>query len=135
MANMTANRYWTGCVVITIESATSRSFSIYTPINRTTARYFIESAFYWIRYAGCAGTAILFDNSRVTVPRNPRDEFRYYTRAMTLEHYELLREFIDSVDKLKGTLLVVVTNQDFLDGSAPGAALAVTESIPPCKLA
>ncbi len=95
-----------------------RSFSIYTPINRTTARYFIESAFYWIRYAGCAGTAILFDNSRVTVPRNPRDEFRYYTRAMTLEHYELLREFIDSVDKLKGTLLVVVTNQDFLDGSA-----------------
>ena len=95
-----------------------RPFAIYTSINRTTARYFIESALFWVSYAGCAGTVILFDNSRVTVPRNPRDEFRYYTRAMTLEHYELLREFIDSVDKLKGTLLVVVTNQDFLDESA-----------------
>ena len=95
-----------------------RPFAIHTNINRTTARYFIESALFWVSYAGCAGTVILFDNSRVTVPRNPRDDFRYYTRAMTLEHYELLREFIDSVDKLKATLLVVVTNQDFLDESA-----------------
>ena len=94
-----------------------RPFSIYTSINRNTARHFIESALYWIRYVGRAGTVILFDNSRVTVPRNPRDGWKYYTRAMTLEHYELLREFIDSVDQLKGTLLVVVTSQDFLDES------------------
>ena len=61
---------------------------------------------------------ILFDNSRVTVARNPKDGLRYYTRAMAMEHYELLREFIDGVDRLAGALLVVVTNQDFLeDGS------------------
>ena len=95
-----------------------RPFSIYTSINRTTARYFIESALFWIHDAGSAGTVILFDNSRVTVARNPRDGWKFYTRAMTLEHYELLREFIDSVDKLQGTLLVVVTNQDFLDEGA-----------------
>ena len=94
-----------------------RPFSIYTSINRATARYFIESALYWIRYAGRSGTLILLDNSRVTVARNPRDGWKYYTRAMTLEHYELLREFIDRVDQLSATLLVVVTNSDFLDES------------------
>ena len=95
-----------------------RPFSIYTSINRTTARYFIESALFWIHDAGRAGTVILFDNSRVTVARNPRDGWKYYTRAMTLEHYELLREFIDRVDHLTATLLVVVTSNDFLDESA-----------------
>ena len=94
-----------------------RDFAIYTNINRTTARYFIESALFWVHDAGRAGTMILFDNSRVTVARNPKDGWKYYTRAMTLEHYELLREFIDRVDHLTATLLVVVTNQDFLDES------------------
>ena len=94
-----------------------RPFSIYTGINRTTARYFIESALYWVRHVGCAGTVILFDNSRVTVARNPKDGLRYYSRARAMEHYELLREFIDGVDRLAGTLLVVVTNRDFLDDS------------------
>ena len=92
-----------------------RPFSIYTSINRNTARYFIESALYWIRSVGCAGTIILFDNSRVTVARNPRDGLRYYTRPMVMEHYEVLREFIDGTDRLSGTLLMVVTNTDFLD--------------------
>ena len=94
-----------------------RPFSIYTGINRATARYFIESALYWIRYVGFAGTVILFDNSRVTVARNPKDGLRYYTRAMAMEHYELLREFIDGLDRLTGTLLVVASNRDFLDDS------------------
>ena len=97
-----------------------RKFLIYTAINRTTARYFLESALYWIHYAGYSGTVALFDNSRVTVNRNPRDGLRYYTRAMTMEHYELLREFIDGVDRLTSTLLVVATNQDFLDEGARG---------------
>ena len=95
-----------------------RPFSIYTSINRNTARYFIESAFYWIRRAGYAGTVVLYDNARVTVARNPKDGLRYYTRAMTMEHYELLREFIDGMDHLDGALMVVATNADFLeDGS------------------
>ena len=96
-------------------SSVRRSFGIYTGINRTTARYFIESALYWISFAGYAGTVILLDNSRVTLARNPKDGLRYYSRAMAVDHYELLREFLDGVDKLTNTLLVVVTGQDFLD--------------------
>lgn len=92
-----------------------RPFGIYTGINRTTARYFIESTLYWISFAGYTGTVILFDNSRVTLARNPRDGLRYYSRAMAVDHYELLREFVDGVDKLANTLLVVVASPDFLD--------------------
>lgn len=96
-----------------------KPFSVYTGINRTTARHFIESALYWFRYVGYAGTVILVDNSRVTLPRNPRDGFRHYTRAMAMDHYEVLREFVDATDQLTGALLVVVTNDEFLDESGP----------------
>ena len=92
-----------------------KEFLIYTGINRTTARYFIESALYWIRHAGYAGTVIVLDNARVTLAHNPKDGQRFYTRAMTMDHYELLRRFIDDVDRLSGTLLVVSTGYDFID--------------------
>ena len=92
-----------------------RAFHIRTSINRTTARYFIESALYWVHHVGHAGTVLLLENSRVTLARNPRDGMRYYTRPMTMDHYELLREFIDDVDRLAATLMVVVTNYDFID--------------------
>ena len=92
-----------------------RPFQIHTGINRTTARYFIESALYWVRRAGYSGTVILLDNARVTLARNPKDGRRYYTRAMTVDHYELLREFIDDVDRLSGSLLVVATDYEFID--------------------
>ena len=92
-----------------------RPFQIYTAINRTTARYFIESAFYWVREAGHLGTLLLLDNARVTLARNPHDGQRYYTKPMTLDHYELLREFVDDIDQLNGALIVVETSQEFLD--------------------
>ncbi len=91
-----------------------RHFSIYTPINRNTARYFIESAFYWIHHVGYAGTVMHFDISRVTVARRTKDGQRYYTRAMALDHYELLREFIDDTDRLTCALLLVSASQEFL---------------------
>ena len=96
-----------------------RHFQVHTAINRTTARYFIESALYWVRHAGYSGTVILLDNARVTIPRNPRDGQRYYTRAMTMDHYEVLREFIDDVDRLSGSLLMVVTDEAFVDEHSP----------------
>ncbi len=96
-----------------------RPFSIGTPINRTTARYFMESALRWLAASAYTGTAIVFDTSRVTVARNPRDGARYYTRAMTIDHYELLREFVDGIDRLTGTLLIVATSPDFVDDQAP----------------
>ena len=101
-----------------------KSFGVHTPINRTTARYFIESTFYWVRQAGYSGTVVLLDNTRVMLSRNPRDGARYYTRAMTMDHYELLREFIDDVDRLSGFLLIAMADYAFVDEqSARGWAI------------
>lgn len=95
-----------------------RSFEVYTPINRTTARHFLQSTLHWIRSAGRSGTVIFLDNRRVALSRNPRDELPYYTRAMTVDHYEILRECIDDADHLPGTLLVVAPDESFMDEHA-----------------
>jgi len=92
-----------------------KPFAIHTPINRTTARHFIQSALFWFWYVGHGGTVIVLDSSRVTVSRNPRDGLKYYTKPMAMDHYELLREYIDETDKLIGALLIVVTDSAFLD--------------------
>ena len=96
-----------------------KPFQIHTPINRTTARHFIESAVYWIRKAGYAGTVILLDNRRVTLAKNPLDGFRFYSKAMAMDHYELLREFIDDIDRLSGTLLVTLSAPEFIEMDSP----------------
>ena len=95
-----------------------RPFFIYTTINRATARTFLESAFYWIRYVTGSGTVMMLDNSRIMLARNPKDGKRYYTRAMAVDHYELLREFIDGVDRLNSALIVIATDKRFLDEGA-----------------
>ena len=96
-----------------------RPFSLRTPINRTTARHFIESTLHWLRSVGYRGTVMLFDASRVTLARNPRDGDRYYTRAMAIDHYELLRGLIDDTDRLEAALVIVATSAEFIDDNAP----------------
>lgn len=108
---------------------TVRDFSIYTRIDRMTARHFIESTLHWVRSAGYTGTALLLDNARVTVARNPRDGLRYYTKAMTTDHYELLREFVDDVDRLAGTFLLVATGEGLLDVSRGSRGFSIYEAL------
>ena len=100
--------------------STVRDYLIYTRIDRTTARHFIESAAKWIRLAGHSGTVVLIDNSRVTLARNPRDGLRYYTRGMAIDHFQMLREFVDGIDRFEGTLIVVATSEAF--GESPARA-------------
>lgn len=106
-----------------------RPFSIYTAINRTTARHFLESALFWFKHVGYAGTVILLDNSRITLSSDPKDGHRYYTKAMVMDHYEILREFVDGIDRLSGTLLVIVTNSVFLDEDARSRGFGLYEAL------
>ena len=92
-----------------------RHFSIRTPVNRTTARHYLESALYWFNFTGYKATVVFMDTNRVTLQRRPEDRSRFYTKAMVAEHYELLRELIDSSDRLSNTLVIVASNPDFLD--------------------
>lgn len=106
-----------------------RHFAVHTPINRMTARHFMESALYWLRHAGYAGIVILLDNTRVTLARRPADGSRYYTRPMVIDHYELLRELIDSADRLSGTLVVVASNPEFLDEDTRSRGFGIYEAL------
>ena len=102
-----------------------RQFQIASGINRTTARYFIESTLYWFQYVGHTGTVLLLDGSRVTLTRRPENGSRYYTKAMTMDHYELLREFVDGTDRLTGGLVLLATNEDFLEQNASSRGFGI----------
>lgn len=102
-----------------------RHYSIYNSINRTNARYFFESLLHWLRYVGFLGLVVLMDTSRVTLLRNPRDGFRFYTRSSAMDHYELLREFIDGTDRLEGCLMLVLANTEFLDEDTAGKGFGI----------
>ena len=106
-----------------------RDFSIFTRIDRTTARHFIESMLHWSLIAGYTGTALLLDSTRVTVTRNPKDGLRYFTRAMATDHYELLREFVDDVDRLPGTFLLVATGPEMLNDERGTRGFAIYEAL------
>ena len=95
-----------------------KPFSIYNPINRNTARHLLRSALYWFAKVGYAGTVVILDSARVTERTRQSDGSRYYTRAMTMDFYEILREFIDSADLLSASMIVSCCEVEFLDQEA-----------------
>ena len=106
-----------------------RAYSIYNSIVRTNARHFLESLLYWVRFAGYSGTMILLDDTRVTLRRNPRDGMRFYSRSAVMDHYELLRELIDSTDRLPGLFMVVLATEDFLDPDERGKGFTIYRAL------
>ncbi len=106
-----------------------RHYLIYNSILRTNARHFLESLLYWVRFVGYSGTAIILDDSRVTLRRNPRDGQRFYTRSAVMDHYELLRELIDGADRLDGMMLVVLAGEDFLDDDIRGKGFSIYQAL------
>lgn len=106
-----------------------RRYSIYNSIVRTNARHFLESLFNWVKYVGYAGTLVLLDNRRVTLRRNPRDGLFFYSRPATMDHYELMRELIDSTDRLEGVLMVVLADEDFLDPELRGKGFFIYQAL------
>jgi hypothetical protein len=92
-----------------------KPYQIRSRVNRTNARYLLESMLVWIRACGYSGSVMLLDTDRVTVARNPNDGGVYYTKAALLDAYELLRQFIDGTDRLQGCLIVVVPGSEFVE--------------------
>ena len=106
-----------------------RRYEIYNSIVRTNARHFLESLLYWIRFVGYSGTCLTLDNSRVTLRRNPRDGLCFYSRSAVMDHYELVRELIDSTDRLEGLLLIVLTDEEFLDEDIRGKGFSIYQAL------
>ena len=94
-----------------------KPYNIFTRINRNNARYFFESLLDWIQFAGSSGLIISLDASRLTVAKNPRDGQIFYSKAGRLDAYELLRQFVDATDRMRGLLFVIIPDIEFLDES------------------
>ncbi|MEX2238278.1 MAG: BREX system ATP-binding domain-containing protein [Dehalococcoidia bacterium] len=106
-----------------------KPYSIFTSINRANARHLLESLLVWVRFAGMAGLLILLDTKRVSLARNPRDEAVFYSRAAVMDHYEVLRQFIDATDRMRGCLVVVIPAQEFLDDDPSGRGLGAYQAL------
>lgn len=88
---------------------------IYNKINRTNARLHLESLLHWIRVANVPGTTLVMDLSRLVSGGSGDTPGERYSRAALLDAYEVLRQFIDSIDDLEGVMLVGVAEQEILD--------------------
>jgi hypothetical protein len=106
-----------------------KPYHIFNRISRTNARYLFESVLHWIKFAGYPGTVILLDIARLAIAKNPHDEHLYYTTASLLDAYEVLRQFIDTTDRLTHCLFVVVPDSEFLNEDSMGRGLGRYEAL------
>jgi hypothetical protein len=106
-----------------------KQYQIFNRITRTNARYLFESLLRWVRFAGARGVVMVVNIARVSVARNPYDGLRYYSKAMVLDAYEVLRQFIDGTDRLDGCLIVVVAAREFLDDDPGGRGIGSYQAL------
>lgn len=106
-----------------VPAAQLRSLLLYSKIARHNARSMLTSLTRWVRRAGRTGTVLLIDLQRVAVIRRPpadeRDGF-YYSKAATLDAYELLRQLIDATDDLVGLLVAVMLPPELVTDDTRG---------------
>ena len=105
-----------------------KRYQIFTRITRTNARHMLESLLRWVVLAGYSGTIVLLDLARLGVAKNPRDDRIYYSRAMLYDAFEVLREFIDSTDRLTHCLIAVLPDVSFLD-EVSGRGIALYDAL------
>lgn len=91
---------------------------IFQKVARHNARHMLSSLSYWLHLAGKSGLVIVLDISRCLVqrprPKDPNDVSRYYTKATTLDVYEVLRQFIDATDEMEFCFIAVIAPTPFL---------------------
>ncbi len=93
-----------------LPAADLRRVGLNSKVNRYNARPLLLSLTRWLRIAGRSGLVLRLDLDRIAVARRPpaglRDGF-YYTKATTLDAYELIRQLIDAIDEIEGLFVAV----------------------------
>ncbi len=91
---------------------------IFQKVARDNARHLLSSLSYWLHLTGKSGLVLALDISRCLMqrpkPKDQQDDSRYYTLAMALDTYEVLRQCIDATDELEFCFLVVIAPPAFL---------------------
>lgn len=102
---------------------------IYTKVNRTNARQHLESLLHWIRVARIPGSVLIIDLDRLVDGGNGQVDGERYTRTALLDAYEVLRQFIDSIDDLEGVLIVGVARPSILDPDRRSRGLVAYQAL------
>lgn len=100
-----------------------RSASIYSRIGRHNARALLHSLAAWRQRVSGRGLVIDIDLDRLAVVRRPPIDQRaglYYTKAATLDAYEVLRQLIDAADTWRGVLVAVTLPPELVTDEARG---------------
>ena len=94
-----------------LPAAALRGVSLQAKVARHNARPLLVSLTRWLRIAGRRGLVLHLDLDRLAVVRRPPLGLRdghYYSKAATLDAYEMLRQLIDATDEFDG-LFVAAT--------------------------
>ena len=94
-----------------LPAAALRRVSLQAKVARHNARPLLVSLTRWLRIAGRRGLILHLDLDRLAVTRRPPPGLRdgnYYSKAATLDAYEMLRQLIDATDEFDG-LFVAAT--------------------------
>ena len=97
-----------------------RPYGILSPVNRSNARHLLQSTVRWLSTIEHKGLVLWLDISRISEAQRRGDGAIHYTRANVLDAYEVLRQFIDSVDESKNLLIIVSASPGFLDEEESG---------------
>jgi hypothetical protein len=103
--------------------AALRPALIYTRIGRHNARSMLTSTAALLLAAGHGGLVVHIDYTRLAEARRPPAEARsgfYYSKAAVLDAYEVLRQFIDATDELRGVLLLGVVPPELMTDESRG---------------
>lgn len=106
-----------------------KEYQIFGRITRTNARTLVESLATWVRHAGSRGLLVVLDLSQLAIPRRSMEGGLFYTTAALLDAYEVLRQFIDGLDRLTGSLVIGVASPAFLDLEPGGRGLGRYEAL------
>jgi hypothetical protein len=102
---------------------------LFQKITRANARHMLVSLSHWLRRSGGRGLVLAQDIRQLAVGRRADAEQQiFYTKAMVLDAYEVLRQLVDGTDELKGCLAVVICPTEFLDNDY-GRGLAAYQAL------
>jgi hypothetical protein len=88
-----------------LPAADLRRVSLHSKVTRHNARPLLLSLTRWLRIAGRSGLVLHLNLDRLAVARRPPVGLRdghYYSKAATLDAYEVLRQLIDATDEFEG---------------------------------
>jgi hypothetical protein len=73
--------------------------------------------------SGYRGLVLQLDLGRLAEARRPPAELRsgiYYSKAAVLDAYEVLRQFIDATDELRGVLILAIVPPELMTNETRG---------------